>query len=507
MTALVNLINSIPTGKIVAMGVADDAANNITVELKDAIKTLGSTKIDSLVFRGSWALIGKKNAMTSEVVEAVKGAIPELVKIDSTFSIPNLNGSLETIEIGPSTNWQNATISQNIPSGSSIQNLVYGIKPDASVDSLGVLNFINNNASLSFIDPVIYPKIKIKSEFSATPEGISPELSSFGVDYVGLAELGINYQVVAVDNDTVPAGGNINLSFWVYNVGEADADSFNVKVDVVNQNNSSLTIYNELVTSLAANGRRKFDISYQPTGSDNEKRFIINIDPENKIKEYYEDNNFFTKQFYIKSDLVPPVVKIMFDDVEVINGDFVSKNPDIKIMLSDDSPVPITDPNLVKVYLNVEEVNRQELIDSTFSINQTISYRPNLEDGDYLLSVIAKDNNGNADTSEVYFVVSSVTKLMEVYNYPNPFANETYFTFRLSQIPEEVKIRIYTIAGRMIKEIVKKSSELNYDLNKIYWNGRDEDGDAIANGTYLYKMIMKNADKVESVTQKLVIVK
>ena len=92
---------------------------------------------------------------------------------------------------------------------------------------------------------------------------------------------------------------------------------------------------------------------------------------------------------------------------------------------------------------------------------------------------------------------------MEVYNYPNPFANETYFTFRLSQIPEEVKIRIYTIAGRLIKEIAKQSSELNYDLNKIYWNGRDEDGDVIANGTYLYKMIMKNADKVESVTQKL----
>ena len=123
------------------------------------------------------------------------------------------------------------------------------------------------------------------------------------------------------------------------------------------------------------------------------------------------------------------------------------------------------------------------------------------------LSVIAKDNNGNTDSSEVYFVVSSATKLMQVYNYPNPFANETYFTFRLSQIPEEVKIRIYTIAGRLIKEITKQSSELNYDLNKIYWDGRDEDGDVIANGTYLYKMIMKDADKTESVTQKLVIVK
>ena len=56
MTALVNLINSIPAGKIVAMGVSDDAANNITVALKDAIKTLGSTKIDNLGFRESWAL-------------------------------------------------------------------------------------------------------------------------------------------------------------------------------------------------------------------------------------------------------------------------------------------------------------------------------------------------------------------------------------------------------------------------------------------------------------------
>ena len=70
--------------------------------------------------------------------------------------------------------------------------------------------------------------------------------------------------------------------------------------------------------------------------------------------------------------------------------------------------------------------------------------------------------------------------MLEVYNYPNPFANETYFTFRLSQIPDEVKIRIYTVAGRLIKEITKKASELNYDLNKVFWDGKDEDGDTIA---------------------------
>ncbi len=202
--------------------------------------------------------------------------------------------------------------------------------------------------------------------------------------------------------------------------------------------------------------------------------------------------------------------------MEVLNGDFVSRNPNIKIALSDESPIPIVDTTAVKIYLNEEPVyygaNPSIL---SYAINSSnpkfvVEYKPELEDGDYLLRVVAKDPNGNiADSasSEVYFVVSSETKLMQVYNYPNPFANETYFTFRLSQIPEEIKIRIYTIAGRMIKEIVRKSSELNYDLNKIYWDGKDADGDIIANGTYLYKMLMKSADRVESITQKLVIVK
>lgn len=516
MTQLVAMIDSIPSGKIVAMGVSNDAANNITTTLKDAIKTLGSTQIDNLTFRGSWALIGKKGTTPGNVLEEVRGRYDGLIYIDSTLTRPQSNGTMETNEIGPSTNWQSATVSQNIPSGSSIQHFVYGLKSDGNIDSLGALNIVNNNATLGFINPETYPKIKIKSEFNATPEGVSAELSSLGVDYVGLPELGTNYQVVGIDNDTIPAGGSVNLSFWVYNAGDANADSFNIKVDVVNKNNLIDTTFIFSNQSLASDDRRKFDLSYQVKGSDNEKKFVINIDSENKVTEYFEDNNFFTKVFYILPDLISPTLQITFDEMEVVSGDFVSKNPDIKIALSDESPIPIVDTTAVKIYLNEEPVYYGAYPENlTYVINPNnpkfvVEYKPGLEDGEYLLRVVAKDPNGNlADSasSEVYFVVSSETKLHQVYNYPNPFSNETYFTFRLSQIPDEVKIRIYTIAGRMIKEIVKKSSELNYDLNKIFWNGRDEDGDVIANGTYLYKLLMKNNDKVESVTQKLVIVK
>ncbi|HSD64927.1 MAG TPA: hypothetical protein VLB50_14085, partial [Ignavibacteriaceae bacterium] len=62
-----------------------------------------------------------------------------------------------------------------------------------------------------------------------------------------------------------------------------------------------------------------------------------------------------------------------------------------------------------------------------------------------------------------------------------------------------------TVAGRLIKTINITSSELGTDLGfkRIYWDGKDEDGDNIANGVYFYKMIYKVKDVVRTVTQKL----
>ena len=79
----------------------------------------------------------------------------------------------------------------------------------------------------------------------------------------------------------------------------------------------------------------------------------------------------------------------------------------------------------------------------------------------------------------------------------------TSFTFILPVIPEELKIDIYTIAGRKIKEIKKTSGELIIGFNRIEWNGTDEDGDEIANGTYLYKVIIRSPENSYQSTQKL----
>jgi flagellar hook assembly protein FlgD len=103
--------------------------------------------------------------------------------------------------------------------------------------------------------------------------------------------------------------------------------------------------------------------------------------------------------------------------------------------------------------------------------------------------------------------VSSEPKILDLYNYPNPFSGYTYFTFKLTQIPDELKIKIYTVAGRLIREFILNSAKLNYDFNRIYWDGRDQDGDLVGNGVYLYKAIITSDGKTRSLTQKLAVVR
>ena len=71
-------------------------------------------------------------------------------------------------------------------------------------------------------------------------------------------------------------------------------------------------------------------------------------------------------------------------------------------------------------------------------------------------------------------------------------------------IPHSGKIKIYTVSGRLVKEII---TPLNVGYNQIPWDARDNDGDFIANGVYLYKLVVEDDIKTETAIQKLVVLK
>lgn len=112
-----------------------------------------------------------------------------------------------------------------------------------------------------------------------------------------------------------------------------------------------------------------------------------------------------------------------------------------------------------------------------------------LANGAHTLRLRAWDIHNNSTTVETAFVVASSDQLTieNLLPYPNPMTDGTTFTFQhnLSD-PVNVEVRIYTVAGRLVRML--EARDITERYVQLPWDGRDADGDAMANGVYLYKL-------------------
>ena len=132
-----------------------------------------------------------------------------------------------------------------------------------------------------------------------------------------------------------------------------------------------------------------------------------------------------------------------------------------------------------------------------------IEYNPIFaDDGIYELRAQARDESGNLSGSNEYrisFEVINKSSITNVFNYPNPFTTRTQFVFTLtgSEIPTYFKIQIINISGKVVKEISQQELGLiriGRNITDYAWDGRDEFGDQLAKGVYLYRVITKIND-------------
>ena len=117
-----------------------------------------------------------------------------------------------------------------------------------------------------------------------------------------------------------------------------------------------------------------------------------------------------------------------------------------------------------------------------------------------MLSVTAEDESGNAFSEEPYqisFEVINESSITHFFPYPNPFSTQCRFVFTItgSTIPENLMIQIMTISGRVVKtidEIEIGTIQIGNNITDYAWDGRDEYGDLLANGVYLYRVIVQS---------------
>jgi flagellar hook assembly protein FlgD len=99
--------------------------------------------------------------------------------------------------------------------------------------------------------------------------------------------------------------------------------------------------------------------------------------------------------------------------------------------------------------------------------------------------------------------------LDHVLNYPNPFSTKTAFWFEHNKpgMDLNVKVEVLTITGKIIKVLNQTINTIGNRSSEVQWDGRDEWGDKVGKGVYLYRLVVRSADgKLATKTQPLVVI-
>ena len=211
----------------------------------------------------------------------------------------------------------------------------------------------------------------------------------------------------------------------------------------------------------------------------------------------------------------PPQVQLFLDSPSFIAGDFVSTNPTLIAHIEDENGINILGSSGHCILLIIDEslmpidVTDGFMYDIGSATEGELTWQlDDLSEGNHTIQFIVFDNLNNPTVAVTNFVCkrSGKVSIEQMLPYPNPMSDGGHFTFVITE-DSDITITIYTLTGRKIKTIKQLNSPAGY--NQISWNGKDADGDKIANNTYFYKIKAKQLsnNKVTEKIGKLIILK
>jgi hypothetical protein len=195
-------------------------------------------------------------------------------------------------------------------------------------------------------------------------------------------------------------------------------------------------------------------------------------------------------------DGVPPSHHLEVEGQVFDTGGFVAPGATLSWRVEDPSGV---DPRAgsVQVKVNGRELSAQELSLRSESRGHALTIQAELDEElprgvPIPVELGCRDAAGNVAQSLTSVMVGQSLALRHAGNYPNPFQRDTRFVFSLTGVADKVSIDIYTVAGRRIRRLEALGPLINY--NELEWDGRDRNGDVVANGVYFWRLSAQGAE-------------
>ncbi|MBL6448006.1 transporter [Fulvivirga sp. 29W222] len=526
---LLTCIDNINVGdSVIVFTIGNPQFSLWSAAVKNKLEEIGAStaNINALADGEPYMLLGKKGASAgsaTEIKATIAPADEQEIELNEKITGIYSNGMMYSTLIGPATQWQ--SLLSNVAISETPQTDVYGIDV-YGVSAAGDEQLIRNNETakevdISTIDAGQYPFLRLKYNIEDDVNLTPGQLRKWQVLYSGVPE-----GILLVGDETAqkkerPEGDIVETAFGFKNISAKNfPDSVTVKYTLFNQDNRSSEVKNLKIKSPLPGDTTNFGFNLKTLGKVGLNDFNVFVNPDDYPEQYLE-NNVFDYKGYLKviKDNINPLIDVVFDGNYIMDGDIVSPTPLISIRLKDENQFILKqDTTDVNIFLRKCETcdfkriafssERLQWFPADDKNDFRVEYKPDFnEDFDpaktdpyiYTLRVEAEDASGNASGSEPYsinFEVVFESSITNFYPYPNPFSSSTRFIFTLtgSEIPDEIKIQIMTVSGKIVREITQNELgpvRVGNNVSDFAWDGKDEFGDQLANGVYLYRVIVR----------------
>lgn len=204
------------------------------------------------------------------------------------------------------------------------------------------------------------------------------------------------------------------------------------------------------------------------------------------------------------ADNVGPKAQLYMNDQSFIYGGITNESPLLLAFLEDENGINTASGigHDIVAILDGDESNPYVLND--YYETELDNYKKgklqfpfrNLSVGLHSITLKAWDVYNNPITAEIQFIVvgDETITLTNVLNYPNPFVNYTQFWFTHNRPfePLEVQVQVLTITGKIVWTKNQTVTTDGFLSREISWDGKDDFGDKIGKGVYIYKLTVKS---------------
>jgi hypothetical protein len=350
----------------------------------------------------------------------------------------------------------------------------------------------------------------------------------------------INNNVVSA-NDTLKALGTVTLEGEIRNKAGVKLTDFNGSVQITvmdkystistlgTQGSSSTTfqVMNNLIyegSASATNGSFQIsfvvpkDISYQF----DKGKISLYAKKENSSLDangYNADVIIGGSNASAPEDKTPPEIKLYMNDQSFVFGGLTGKNSLFLAKIADENGINIAGQGIGhEITAKLDDRNDVLILNEYYTAKKD-NYKEgsvefpfkDLSPGNHSLKFKCWDTHNNSAESYLEFIVANDEKIAldHVLNYPNPFSTHTTFHFDHNRAGDDIDIlvQVYTISGKLIKTLDSRFLSSPSHISDIIWDGRDDFGDKIGKGVYVYKVNVRSLRDASHVFkyQKLVI--